>query len=388
MKSHDDEAWMLLALAAARRGSGRTHPNPSVGAVVWKGKRLLGRGTTRPPGGAHAEVVALAAAERRHGRAALRGASLAVTLEPCCFRGRTGPCTEAIIDAGIARVLIGCRDPHHRVSGRGMARLRRAGLKVQRGVLEVECHEHHRGFFSVCERGRPFVTLKLASTLDGRIATASGESRWITGPEARRMVHRLRARVDAVMVGSGTALADDPELTARSGDRVVARPDRVLVDSRLRVPAAARLYADSSQSETFVLTRPGARGRRAIAATGARLIDLPGPAGAIDLRAGLEALAENGLTSLLVEGGGELAAALLRAELVDEIHWLLAPILIGADGRPALGSLGVQRLAQAAGLAVERTRRLGADLHIRARLAEPQGGGRQRRRQHAREAAK
>jgi len=370
------ESRMRLALQTARRGMGRTFPNPSVGAVIWKGAEVLGRGVTRPPGGAHAEVVALNAASRRHGDRALRGASMAVTLEPCCFQGRTAPCTSAIIDAGIRRVYVGCRDPHPRVSGRGIARLRRAGVKVEVGLAEEACREHHRGFFSVCERGRPFVTLKLASTLDARIATKKGESRWISGPEARRFVHGMRARADAVLVGSSTALADDPALTARRGERVVGRPVRVLLDSRLKVPVGARFYDARDGVRRLVLTRRAARGRREIATTGAELLDLPGRAGSLDLAAGMAALAEAGLTTVLVEGGGGLAAALLRAQLVDEIHWIVAPRFLGADGLPALGDLGVRRLAEAPELEWIATRRLGADIHIHARPLAG-GGGRQ-----------
>ena len=264
------EARMREALKSARRGSGKTFPNPSVGAIVWKGAEILGRGRTRPPGGAHAEVVALEAAIRRHGARRVRGASMGVTLEPCSFQGRTGPCTRAIIEAGIRRVYVGCGDPHPRVSGRGVRALKRAGLEVHLGILEEACAEHHRGFLSICERGRPFVSLKLATTLDGRIATGAGESRWITGAEARGLVHRMRAKNDAVMVGSGTALADDPALTVRRGGRVVGRPVRVLVDSRLRVPATAQLYAAHEAARTLVLTRKSARGRRARARNRAR----------------------------------------------------------------------------------------------------------------------
>jgi len=368
------EAHLRLALKSARRGEGRTYPNPSVGAVVFKGGEILGRGCTRPAGGPHAEVVALRQAARRHGARALRGASIGVTLEPCCCEGRTAPCTQAIIDAGISRVYVGCRDPHPRVSGRGVAKLRRAGIQVEVGIEEAACREHHRGFFSVHQRGRPFVTLKLATTLDGRIATASGDSRWITGPSARAWVHRLRARTDGIMVGSGTALADDPALTARRGNRVVATPVRVLVDSRLRVPASARLYAGGEGSRTLVLTRKGARGRRALEAAGAELLDLPGAAGALNLPAGLRALAGAGLTTLLVEGGGVLGAALLRADLVDEIHWLLAPRLIGGDGHAALAGLGVVGLSQAPELDAWRVGRLGADIHIQARPRAAKGG--------------
>jgi len=359
---------MRLALAQARRGEGRVFPNPSVGAVVFRGGRVLGRGHTRPPGGPHAEVVAMEAVRRRHGARALRGASLAVTLEPCCFTGRTGPCTEAAIEAGIRRVLVGVRDPHARVRGRGIRRLRAAGIDVETGILEEQCREHHRGFFSLCERGRPFVIVKLASTLDGRIATATGESRWITGPAAREHVHRLRARVDAVMVGSGTALADDPALTARRGGRIVHRPVRVLVDSKLRLRPGARMF-QTDPERTWVLCPPRARGRGAVESTGARLVDVPRRGGHLDLEAGLLALGDAGLTSLLVEGGGGLAAALLRGGLADEIHWYLAPTLIGGDGRAALASLGVRALGDAHQLEDLRVRRVGRDLYCVARIA-------------------
>lgn len=365
---------MKRALSWARRSAGRVHPNPSVGAVVFRGERVLGCGRTQPPGGPHAEVAAIAAATRRHGARAVRGAAIAVTLEPCCFQGRTGPCTDAIVAAGLRRVVVGCRDPHVRVSGRGVRAMRAAGLSVEVGVLEDACHEHHRGFFSVCERGRPFVSLKLATTLDGRIATARGESQWITSPAARKWVHRQRAQADAVMVGSGTVLADDPALTARRGAKVVARPVRVLVDSRLRVPATARLYADAARARAIVLCRRGAAGRRALRDAGVEVVDVPGRAGALDLARATEKLAALGLTTLFVEGGGGLAAALMGANLVDEIHWLLAPRLLGGDAVAALGPLGVKKLADAPRLQWHEVSRLGPDLHLMARPARPPGG--------------
>ena len=266
------EAAMRLALAQARRARGRSFPNPPVGAVVYRGDRVLGRGYTRPVGGPHAEVVAIERALRRHGARAVRGASLAVTLEPCCHVGRTAPCAELVVQAGLRRVVVGHIDPHRLVAGRGVRRLRREGAQVRVGVLEAECREQHRGFLSVCERGRPFVILKLASSLDGRIATASGESRWITGPEARAAVHRLRERVDAVMVGSGTALADDPELTARRAGRLVHAPVRVLVDSGLRVPPAAKLHRGEA-GRSWVLCA-----RRAACLSAARTGGERGPA--------------------------------------------------------------------------------------------------------------
>jgi len=360
---------MRQALAQARRSSGRTHPNPAVGAVIYRGERVLARGRTRPAGGAHAEVVAIEAALRRHGPRALRGASLAVTLEPCAHVGRTQPCAGRILEAGLARVAVGHVDPHEAVSGRGVARLRRAGVTVRVGVLEAECRTQHRGFLSVCARGRPFVVLKLASSLDGRIATASGASRWITGAPARAAVHRLRERVDAVVVGSGTALADDPELTARRAGRVLHRPVRVVVDSRLRVRPDARLYR-GEVGRSWVLCAPQAPAsrRRALEAVGAVILQVPVRAGGLDMGRALRRLAREGLTEILVEGGGRLAAALLRGGLVDELHWFTAPRLIGAEGAPALDSLGVRDLARAPRLEDLRVRRVGEDLHWVGRL--------------------
>lgn len=371
------EVAMRLALAKARPSAGRTFPNPAVGAVVVRGAKVLGRGATQPPGGAHAEVMALAAATRRAGAKAVRGATLVVTLEPCCHTGQTGPCTEAILAAGIRKVVVGCRDPDPRVRGRGISKLRRAGVDVEVGVLETLCREHHRGFFSLCTQKRPFVTLKLATSLDGRIATAKGESRWVTGSASREWVHRLRSQSDAVMVGSGTALADDPELSARLRGRVVHRPIRVLVDSGLRVSPKAKLYAgllpsprrESADFETWVLCRARAQGRAAIAKTGARLIHVAAAGRHLDLGAALDRLGEAGLTTILVEGGGGLAAALLRANRVDEIHWIQAPILIGSDGKSALAELSLARLRDAIALEDVVVRRRGEDLHIRARVA-------------------
>ena len=368
------EQAMRLALAQARRASGRTFPNPPVGAVVFRGDRVLGRGFTRPVGGPHAEVVAIERALHRHGPKAIRGSSMAVTLEPCCHTGRTAPCTEVVARAGLRRVIVGHRDPHRSVAGRGLRKLRAAGIDVRLGVLEAECRVQHRGFLSVCQKGRPFVTLKLASSLDGRIATASGESRWITGAESRAAVHRLRARVDGIMVGSETVLADDPELSARSGRRILHRPIRVLVDSRLRVPPDARLYR-GEPGQTWVLCAkqaPASR-RRALAERGARVLEVPSRKAQLDLRRAVAALGRAGLTEVLVEGGGQLAAALLRDALVDEVHWFVAARLLGQDGRPALGALGTNALARTPRLQQVRVRRIGDDVHVRGPLGAARG---------------
>jgi len=369
------EQAMARALARARRASGRTFPNPPVGAVVLRGDRVLGAGETCPAGGPHAEVVALERARARHGARALVGATLAVTLEPCCHHGRTPPCTDAILAAGVRRVWVGQRDPNPKVGGRGLRQLRRAGVALRVGVREAECREQHRGFLSVQQRGRPWLSLKLAATLDGRIATARGESRWITGPAARAAVHRLRDAADAVMVGSGTALEDDPELSVRLDGRRVRMPIRVLVDAGLRVPASARLLRDEDAARTWLLTRrghPAARLARRTAA-GARALLVPARGGHLDLARALAQLAHEGLTHLFVEGGGGLAAALLRRGLVDELHWFLAPSLLGGDARPALGALAVAKLAQRIPLEFAEVRRLGPDLYVRALLTSPGG---------------
>ena len=359
-----------MALAEARAASGRTHPNPPVGAIVYRGDRVLGRGRTRPPGGDHAEIVAIERTRRRHGARALRGASLAVTLEPCAHVGRTGPCSERIVDAGIARVYAGHLDPHPEVGGRGVRRLRRAGIAVRVGVLESECREQHRGFLQVLATGRPFVSLKLGATLDGRIATARGESRWITGSEARAAVQRLRSRIDAILVGSGTALADDPELYARRRGRIVHRPLRVVADTRLRLRPSSQLLRGEAGRTWLLCARgaPPAR-RRALEARGAQLIPVRRRGRGLDLSRALALLARRGVSEILVEGGGVLAASLLREGLVDEVHWFLAPRFLGADGRPALADLGLVRLADTPVLDDLRVRRVGVDLHLCGRIA-------------------
>ena len=244
--------------------------------------------------------------------------------------------------------------------------MRRAGLEVVGGVLEEACRHQHRGFLSVCERGRPWLTLKLATTLDGRIATQTGESRWITGDSSRAFVHQLRGRHDAVMVGSETALLDDPELTVRRDGAVIRTPIRLLLDGRLRVPVTARLLSDAYADQTWVVCGEGARGQKARRETAGRVIEVPrsGRKRKVDLAAMVAQLAEGGLPSIFLEGGGAPAAALLQADLVDEVHWMLAPTLIGAEGRPGLGSLEVARLADAVRLGSVKVGRRGSDLHV------------------------
>lgn len=334
-------AHMRSALALARRGLGNTWPNPSVGCVIVNNGRVVGRAVTAPGGRPHAEPQALAMAG-----AAARGAIAYVTLEPCCHHGRTPPCTDALIAAGIARVVIAAHDPDPRVNGQGAARLRAAGIAVEQGMLEDEANEVLAGFRQRITTGRPLVTLKLASTLDGRIATKSGESRWITGEAARRIAHALRGRHDAVLVGVGTVLADNPDLTCRLPGFRSTPVVRVVADSHLRTPLMARLVATAHDTPTWMLIRHGtdAVRRAAFADLGIRLIEVPGADAGVDLQAGLTALGTAGITRLLVEGGAQIAAALLRAGLVDRIAWFHAPSVMGGDGWPAVQAFGIETL--------------------------------------------
>jgi len=351
---------MRAALALARRGLGRVWPNPAVGCVIVKEGRLVGRGWTQPGGRPHAETEALA----RAGEAA-RGATAYTTLEPCCHWGRTPPCTDALIAAGLSRVAVALEDPDPRVAGGGLARLRAAGIAVEAGLGAAEAAEINAGFFQRVRLGRPLVTLKLATSLDGRIATASGESRWITGPAARERAHLLRATHDAILVGTDTALADNPQLTCRLPGLAEHSPVRVVIDRRLRVPLDAALFAEARAVPTWVLTLASAdeARRRALGDAGVVVIPAaPDQAGHIDLAIALGLLGERGLTRLLVEGGGRLAAALLRAGLVDHLVWLHAPLLLGGDGIPAVAELGLDRLAAAPAFERLTSETVGADV--------------------------
>jgi diaminohydroxyphosphoribosylaminopyrimidine deaminase/5-amino-6-(5-phosphoribosylamino)uracil reductase len=334
---------MSAAIALAARGLGATWPNPSVGCVIVSpGGRVVGRGRTATGGRPHAEVQALAMA----GDAA-RGATAFVTLEPCSHHGQTPPCADALIAAGIARVVVAAGDPDPRVNGAGLARLREAGIEVQERVMEAEALETLSGFFARVRSGRPLVTLKLATTLDGRIATRTGESRWITGPQARHAVHALRARHDAVMTGVGTVLADDPDLTCRIPGYAQRQAIRIVADSTLRTPPTARLIATARETPTWLLHHEESPADAAkLEAAGAICIQVPKDGRGIDLAAAMTALGNVGLTRILVEGGAELAASLLRSDLIDRIVWFHAPSLIGGDGRAAVLPLGVEQIGQ------------------------------------------
>lgn len=354
-----DEYYLRMACRLAQKAAGRTSPNPQVGAVVVRQGRIVATGYHRFAGADHAEIVAL----KRAGVKA-RGAILYLTLEPCSHQGRTPPCTGALIRAGIKEVVCGTKDPNPLVAGRGIRQLRRAGIKVRVGLLENECRRLIETFAKYITRRMPFVTLKLAATLDGRIATLTGDSRWVSGEESRLAVHRLRNEVDAVLVGSGTVKADDPQLTCR-----IARgrnPRRVILDSRLLIPLSAKVLRHKDPEKTIVAA--GARVApakvRALQALGAQVWRLPLRQNKVAWRPLLRKLAEAGIVSVMIEGGGATAASALEAKIVDKIMFFYAPKILGGDGRPMLDGLGFRRMKSAVMVKDLRVKRSGGDLIV------------------------
>ena len=353
-----DQRFMALALSLGARGLGRTWPNPAVGCVIVNDARIVGRGWTQPGGRPHAETQALGQA----GPLA-KGATAYVTLEPCSHTGKTPPCATALIEAGIARVVVATNDPDERVMGQGLDMLRAAGIEVTTGVMEQDAIRANAGFLSRIVIGRPWVTLKLASSFDGRIATASGESKWITSPQARRVVHVLRANHDAVMIGSGTAQADDPSLTVRDiGTR--HQPIRMVLSK------SAFLHPDSKLVQTahevpvwLVHGESAARKNLANAAhKGIKTVEVLERDDALDLASVLKGLSEAGLTRVFCEGGGQLAASLLREGLVDELIGFTAGLILGADGTPSVGDLVLNHLQDAPKFYLHKSTTVGLDV--------------------------
>ncbi|MEL6120245.1 MAG: bifunctional diaminohydroxyphosphoribosylaminopyrimidine deaminase/5-amino-6-(5-phosphoribosylamino)uracil reductase RibD [Pseudomonadota bacterium] len=345
--SDQDARFMRLALSLGRRAQGQTWPNPAVGCVIAQGSRIVGRGWTSEGGRPHAEPQALAQAG-----AAARGATAYVSLEPCAHHGKTPPCTDALIAAGIARVVAPIEDEDPRVSGLGFARLREAGVEVTTGVLQEEAAYDHAGFFMRMSHERPWVTLKLANSFDGRIATATGMSQWITGPAARHLVHAMRARHDAVMVGGGTARADDPMLTVRGHGRgrgAAQQPVRVVVSRKLDLPQEAQLARSASNVPLWLCHGEDASDdrRQAWQSLGAVLLPCAMEGRSLDIRSVLAQLAQQGLGRVFCEGGSALAASLLSANLVDELVGFTAGVVIGAEGLPSLGAMGISDLGEA-----------------------------------------
>jgi diaminohydroxyphosphoribosylaminopyrimidine deaminase/5-amino-6-(5-phosphoribosylamino)uracil reductase len=327
-----DERFMRRALALAQRGLGKTSPNPSVGAVLVRKRRVVAKGRTAQPGGPHAEVFAL-----RNAKA--KGATLYVTMEPCSTWGRTPPCTEAIIAAGVKRVVVADRDPNPKHNGRGLAVLRRAGIRVEVGLLSDEATALNEPFNKWITTRMPLVIAKAALSLDGKIATRTGDSKWITSEAARREAHKLRSHIDAIMVGANTVIRDNPQLTVRHGLRG-KQPWRVVIDGRGRCPRTAKLFRDAHRERTIILTTSSssAAWRRNLSQSGAHVFIVKGNGGRLDLRAALRVLGKVDITSVLVEGGGELLGSLFDKRLIDRVALFYTPIVIG--GRGAVSAVG------------------------------------------------
>jgi diaminohydroxyphosphoribosylaminopyrimidine deaminase/5-amino-6-(5-phosphoribosylamino)uracil reductase len=376
LTARDDGKYLRLALVLAARGAGQTPPNPMVGAVVVRESRIVGRGYHTRAGAPHAEAVALAQAGKR-----ARGAVLYVNLEPCCHFGRTPPCVDAIIGAEVREVVACMRDPDPRVRGRGFSALRRAGVRVRIGGLAREARRLNEDFVRRLVAGRPFVTLKAGMSLDGRIATRSGESKWITSPQARAAARALRSRHDAVLIGVNTVLRDDPRLTAppprgaRAGGTPRSGPVRIVLDARLRTPPRARLLREGGPQAIIVALKGAPRSRRrSLQRAGALVLDVPGRGGRVGVGGVLRELGRRGITKVLVEGGSEILGALLDARLADRLVLFVAGRILGGRGAlPVFGGKGVARLRDAARIKEMTVRPVGPDFQIEGTLVFPGG---------------
>ena len=349
----DDERFMTRALRLSERARGQTSPNPLVGAVLVRDGRIVGEGYHRRAGEPHAEAIAL----NRAGAQA-EGATLYVSLEPCCHFGRMPPCVDRIIERGVAEVVCALIDPDSRVSGRGIEKLRGAGISVKLGVLEEAARKTNEVYLKYITTGMPFVILKWAQSLDGRIATRTGDSKWITGEKARRWVHRLRSQVDAVMVGVGTVIRDDPQLNVRGVKG--KHPLKIVLDSQLSIPPEARVF----EGERMILAtteRSSEEKRGLVEEKGAQVWILPERDGHVDLAAVMRKAGKTGITSILIEGGSKIATSALKAHIVDKLMIFIAPKLIGR-GINAVGDLGITRIEETIELEDVKLRRIGADV--------------------------
>jgi diaminohydroxyphosphoribosylaminopyrimidine deaminase / 5-amino-6-(5-phosphoribosylamino)uracil reductase len=362
----EDERWMDLALVHAK--SGHPSPNPHVGAVVVKDGELVATGHHEKAGTDHAEVAALRAAGPK-----AEGATLYVTLEPCNHHGRTPPCTQEIVSAKLARVVVGCRDPNPHVEGQGLEALRSAGVEVTLGVREPQCRAQIMPWSKHITTGLPYVSLKLALSLDGRIATRSGASKWVTGPDARAKVHLLRSRSDAIAIGIGTAVADDPRLTVR--DAPGESPLRVVFDTKLRLPLTSRLATTAREVPTMVICGLDAppEAEDALTAVGIEVVRSPvATEGRLDVQLALRVLASRGVVTLMVEGGAELAGSFLAGRLADEAHVFIAPILLGPRGRAgAVDWAGPDTPQQAPRIASPAWELVGEDAYVHGPMVYP-----------------
>lgn len=358
-----DEQYMRLALRLALKGAGRTSPNPMVGAVLVRKGKIIATGYHRRAGSDHGEIVALKQAGAR-----ARGATLYINLEPCDHYGRTPPCTLSLIPSGVKRVVAGMVDPDPRVSGKGIRRLRQAGIQVDVGLLEEESLRLNEAYIKYITRRSPFIILKLAASLDGKIATRAGDSRWVTGPAARRSVHRLRDRVDAVLVGVGTVIADNPRLTCRLPRG--RNPSRVILDAHLRIPLSARLLHQRDPGKTIVVTSPRAPRKklRAVERSGAKIWSFPARKGVIPFPPVLRRLGRLGCLSVMIEGGTVTATRALRDRVVDKILVFYAPKIVGGDGRDMFEMLGITKMSRARRIKEMAAERFGEDILISAYL--------------------
>jgi diaminohydroxyphosphoribosylaminopyrimidine deaminase/5-amino-6-(5-phosphoribosylamino)uracil reductase len=359
MEDDLDERYMRLALRLARKGAGRTSPNPMVGAVVVRGSKIVATGYHRRAGEDHAEIIALERAKRK-----VRGATLYINLEPCSHHGRTPPCTRSLIDAGIKKVVVGMRDPNPLVSGQGIRRLRRAGIQVDVGFLEAECQSFNEAFKKYITRHIPFVLLKLAASLDGKIATSTGESRWITGATSRLFVHKVRNQVDAVLIGVGTVLADNPQLTCRlPGGR---DPLRVVLDGHLRIPLRSCLLRQRAPEKTIIATgsRVPKQKIKAIQSCGAQVWSFPLRKGTIPFASLLKKLGKLGLLSVMIEGGATTASRALNERIVDKVLFFYAPKIIGGEGKNMIEALGIPQISRCLRLRNIEISRFGKDFLV------------------------
>lgn len=371
--SVDDVKAMSVALKLAMRAYGCTSPNPLVGAVLVRNGKVVGKGWHHRAGQPHAEIEALKDAERRG--ETVRGATIYVTLEPCCSHGRTPPCTDALIRAGVKRVVVAATDPNPKHVGRGFELLRGAGIVVEQGLLEAESNRMNEAFNHWIVRRTPFVTAKIAMTLDGKIATASGESQWITGPKSRAHAHRLRLGADATLVGIGTVLADDPSLTVRAqpGFRLPKEfpaKRRIVLDTRARTPIGSKLVADEFRANTIIVTSDeGPKKRVAALRERVTVLSVPSREGRIDLARLMVELGALNVSSLLVEGGGEVLGAFFEQGLVHRTAFFYAPMILGGrDSKKAVAGAGFRSLAEASSLTDIESRRFGDDLFVTARV--------------------
>ena len=365
--SDRDQFFMREALRLAAKGCGRTSPNPMVGAVVVSGDTVVGRGYHERAGGPHAEVNALGDAGKK-----AAGATLYVTLEPCNHYGRTPPCTMAVVDSGIRRVVVGMADPNPHVAGNGAATLRDRGITVETGILELPCRLLNQAFIKHSTTGLPLVTLKVAATLDGRIATRTGDSRWITNERSRRFVHDLRCRSDGILVGIGTALTDDPQLTARLRRKPPCRqPVRIVLDSRLKLSMTSQLVATALEVPVWVACTEDAPlpKESALSAAGVVVLRLPGHHGHVDLPSVLKECGKRQLASLLVEGGSRVVGAFLEHHLADDCCFFYAPKILGdREAIPMVQGFSRRRMSEALPVYDLRVRRFGEDVMLSGRL--------------------